>query len=54
MSSWLELLNEIKTAGVPHDRGRRKYIKQLSDKAGRNVISTALDGLTGLILASKQ
>jgi hypothetical protein len=38
MSSWLELLNEIKTAGGPHDRVRRKYIKRLSEKTGRNVI----------------
>ena len=38
MSSWVELLNEIKTAGGPHDRVRRKYIKQLSKKTGRNVI----------------
>jgi len=38
MSSWLELLNEIKTAGSPHDRVRRKYLKRLSEQTGRNVI----------------
>ena len=38
MASWLELLNEIKTAGGPHDRVRRKYILKLSEKTGRNVI----------------
>ena len=38
MPNWGELLEEIKTAGSTHDVIRRKYIKQLSDHTGRNVI----------------
>ncbi len=38
MPSWHDLLGEIKTLGSPYDIIRRKYLKKLAEKTGRNVI----------------
>ncbi len=38
MSSWNHILNEIKSSGTTHDIVRRKYIKKMYNKTGRNVI----------------
>ncbi|MGC0017977.1 SDH family Clp fold serine proteinase, partial [Ralstonia pseudosolanacearum] len=38
MANWSELLTEIQQLGSPHDVLRRKYIKELADYTGRNVI----------------
>lgn len=38
MPNWKELLEEVKTAGSTHDVIRRKYLQQLHEKTGRNVI----------------
>lgn len=38
MPNWNNLLDEIKAAGSTHDMIRRKYIKQLHELTGRNVI----------------
>jgi membrane-bound ClpP family serine protease len=36
--SWNDLLTEVQAAGSTHDLVRRKYLKNLSDKTGRNTI----------------
>ena len=36
MPSWAEILSEVQTA---HDVARRKYLRQLSEVTGRNVIA---------------
>ena len=38
MPNWKELLEEVKAAGSTHDVIRRKYLQQLHEKTGRNVI----------------
>jgi ATP-dependent protease ClpP protease subunit len=38
MPSWHKILNEINSTGSTHDVIRRKYIKELSEKTGRNTI----------------
>ena len=38
MPNWSELIQELKQLGSPEDILRRKYIKQLSELTGRNVI----------------
>lgn len=38
MPTWNEMLEEVKKTGSPHDVLRRKYLKALSDKTGRNVL----------------
>jgi hypothetical protein len=38
MPNWNEILDEIKSAGSAYDVIRRKYLKELSDYTGRNVI----------------
>ena len=38
MPSWDDILDELKEMGSPHDVVRRKYIRKLADKTGRNVI----------------
>ena len=38
MGNWNDLLNEVKEAGNVHDVVRRKYLRQLADLTGRNVI----------------
>lgn len=38
MPNWNDLLDEIKAAGSTHDLIRRKYLKQLREITGRNVI----------------
>jgi hypothetical protein len=38
MSSWNDLVEEVKAAGGVHDIIRRKYLKQLAEHTGRNVI----------------
>jgi hypothetical protein len=38
MPSWDDILDELKVMGSPHDVVRRKYIKNLATKTGRNVI----------------
>lgn len=53
MPNWNELLDEIKASGSTHDIIRRKYLKQLHELTGRNVIiyysawlqKSGLDGL---------
>lgn len=39
MPDWNSLLNEIKAAGSTHDVIRRRYLKQLHELTGRNVIA---------------
>jgi len=36
--NWKEILEEVKAAGSPYDGIRRKYLKNLSEITGRNVI----------------
>lgn len=38
MSSWPDVQSEIKQSGGPHDFVRRKYLKELFEYTGRNVI----------------
>ena len=38
MPNWKELLEEVKAAGSTHDVVRRKYLQQLYEATGRNVI----------------
>lgn len=38
MSSWHDLLREIKEAGSAHDVIRRRYLERLHDRTGRNII----------------
>ncbi|HEY6344435.1 MAG TPA: hypothetical protein VIY49_23325 [Bryobacteraceae bacterium] len=38
MPNWNELLEEVKSAGSTHDVVRRKYLQQLHEATGRNVI----------------
>ncbi len=38
MPSWNEILEEVRTAGSTYDVVRRKYLKELSNHTGRNVI----------------
>ncbi len=38
MPNWKELLEEVKSAGSTHDVIRRKYLQQLHEITGRNVI----------------
>jgi hypothetical protein len=38
MPDWNDLLNEIKATGSAHDVVRRKYLRRLHEKTGRNVI----------------
>ena len=38
MSAWNELLNETKAAGSTHDIIRRRYLNQLFELTGRNII----------------
>ncbi len=38
MPNWNQILNEIKAAGSTHDIIRRKYLKELHEVTGRNVI----------------
>lgn len=38
MPNWNELVNEVKAAGSTHDITRRKYLGQLHEFTGRNVI----------------
>jgi ATP-dependent protease ClpP protease subunit len=38
MANWNTILDEINTTGSTYDTIRRKYIKQLSNKTGRNTI----------------
>jgi len=38
MLNWKELLEEVKAADSTHDVIRRKYLQQLHEKTGRNVI----------------
>lgn len=38
MPTWKDLLNEVKDAGSTYDVIRRKYLKQLHELTGRNVI----------------
>jgi ATP-dependent protease ClpP protease subunit len=38
MPNWKELLEEVQAAGSTHDVIRRKYLKQLNEATGRNVI----------------
>jgi len=39
MPNFAEVLDEIKNNGVPWDNVRKKYLKQLCEKTGRNVIA---------------
>lgn len=39
MPNWKEIVDEIKNAGNPFDKVRRKYLKKLSVATGRNVIA---------------
>lgn len=38
MPNWHEINEELKQSGSPYDIVRRKYLKELSDKTGRNII----------------
>ncbi len=38
MPGWNDLLEEVKAAGTPHDVIRRKYLAELAQLTGRNVI----------------
>ncbi|MBN2717908.1 MAG: ATP-dependent Clp protease proteolytic subunit [Deltaproteobacteria bacterium] len=38
MPSWNQILDEIRTTGSTHDVIRRRFLKQVYDKSGRNVI----------------
>jgi hypothetical protein len=38
MPSWHEILTEIQTSGSTHDIVRRRFLKRLREKTGRNVI----------------
>ena len=38
MPNWAEILNELHAAGSTHDVVRRKYLRELHDLTGRNVI----------------
>jgi ATP-dependent protease ClpP protease subunit len=38
MPNWGELLQEVQQAGNAHDQVRRKYLKRLSNRTGRNTI----------------
>jgi len=38
MPNWRQILDEVKAAGSTHDTIRRKYLKELHEKTGRNVI----------------
>lgn len=38
MGNWNDILNETKEAGTIHDAIRRKYLKKLYKKTGRNII----------------
>jgi len=38
MPNWSDLLEEVRAAGSMHDHIRRKYLAQLSEHTGRNVI----------------
>ncbi len=38
MPSWHDILNQINQAGSTHDVVRRQYIRELSEKTGRNTI----------------
>ena len=38
MPDWHELLNELQAAGSTHDVTRRKYLRRLRNRTGRNVI----------------
>ncbi len=38
MPNWKDLLNEIGAADSPHDAIRRKYLRELHERTGRNVI----------------
>lgn len=39
MPNWKQLLDEITAAGSTHDLIRRKYLRELSERSGRNVIA---------------
>lgn len=39
MSSWGEVLNELKQYEGPHDKVRRSYLKDLHEVTGRNIIA---------------
>lgn len=39
MPSWNEIFNEIHVTGSPHDVVRRKYLAQMHEATGRNVIA---------------
>lgn len=39
MPNWNELLDELKASGSTHDIVRRKYLEELQDLTGRNVIA---------------
>ena len=38
MPNWNEILNELQRAGGAHDVIRRRYLKELSERTGRNTI----------------
>lgn len=38
MPNWNQLLDEVRTAGSVYDLTRRKYLRQLQELTGRNVI----------------
>ena len=38
MPNWKKILEEVKAAGSTHDAIRRKYLRELHEKTGRNVI----------------
>ena len=38
MPDWNDILNELRTVGSPHDVIRRKYLAELAELTGRNVI----------------
>lgn len=38
MADWSEILIELQRAGSSYDNVRRKYLRELSDYTGRNVI----------------
>lgn len=38
MPNWRDILSEVKASGSTHDLIRRKYLKELHEKTGRNVI----------------
>jgi len=38
MPAWNNLLVEVNSVETPHDRVRRKYLKEISEHTGRNTI----------------